>query len=95
MRTEKFERLDRSNRTPSDWLAGWFQVLHLKQTYRKGWLERGLSDRHCESVAEHSFGVAMLALLIGRDVPSLNLEKVLRLAPVSYTHLTLPTTQVV
>ena len=80
MRTEKFERLDRSNRTPSDWLAGWFQVLHLKQTYRKGWLERGLSDRHCESVAEHSFGVAMLALLIGRDVPSLNLEKILRLA---------------
>lgn len=80
MRTEKFNRLERSATSESTWLAGWYQVLHLKQTYRKGWLERGLSEAHCESVAEHTFGVAMLALLLGRNRPELNLEKVLRLA---------------
>ena len=80
MRTEKFQRLEAPSTTDSTWLAGWSQVLHLKQTYRKGWLERGLSEAHCESVAEHSFGVAMLALLLGRNRPELNLEKVLRLA---------------
>lgn len=63
-------------------LAGAFlRALELKQLYRQGWLHRGLPPARCESVAEHSFGVAMLAALIASaHRPDLSLERVLLLA---------------
>jgi putative hydrolases of HD superfamily len=42
------------------------QVAALKLLPRAGWLQRGVSG--AESVAEHTFGVAVLALLIGERV---------------------------
>ena len=60
--------------------TAWFEVLHLKQVFRKGWLERGLPPARCESVAEHSFGNAMLCLLLAQQQPGLNVEKILRMA---------------
>ena len=60
--------------------TAWFQILHLKQVFRKGWLERGIHPARCESVAEHSFGNAMLCLLLAQGREDLNLERVLRLA---------------
>ncbi len=61
-------------------VTAWFEILHLKQVFRKGWLERGLPPARCESVAEHSFGNAMLCLLLAQQQPDLNVEKILRLA---------------
>lgn len=58
----------------------WFEIVHLKQLYRKGWLDRGLDPARCETVAEHSFGNAMLCLLLVSKHPALNAEKVLRMA---------------
>ncbi|HYO58827.1 HD domain-containing protein [Archangium sp.] len=44
-------------------IEAYFELNHLKQLYRQGWLRVGLARERCESVAEHSFGVALLCLL--------------------------------
>jgi len=49
----------------------------LKQTQRAGWVRVGIA--HPESVAAHSYRVAVLALLLGPRL-GLNVEKLLRLA---------------
>ncbi|HCP08678.1 MAG TPA: phosphodiesterase [Candidatus Moranbacteria bacterium] len=51
----------------------YLQINHLKQLYRQGWLERGLSLEKCESVADHCFGVAMLVLMLDSRY-SLNID---------------------
>ncbi len=38
--------------------------LRLKSLYRQGWLQREVPEDKNESVADHSFGIAMLALLL-------------------------------
>lgn len=59
----------------------YFEFTHLKQLYRQGWLLHGIERARCESVAEHSFGVAVLGLLIADAYfPELDPCKVLRLA---------------
>ena len=45
-------------------LASYLRLMRLKRLYRQGWLKRGLPAELCESVAEHSFGTALLALLL-------------------------------
>ena len=50
----------------------------LKLLPRAGWLQRGVAQP--ESVAEHSFGVAALALLVGREYPALDRGRLLALA---------------
>lgn len=45
-------------------IRAYFELNHLKRLYRQGWLKRAISPAHCESVAEHTFGVAMLALFL-------------------------------
>ncbi len=60
-----------------DW---YFSLCHLKHLYRQGWLQRGVSELLCESVAEHTFSVALLAmLLVDCYYPELDPLKVLRL----------------
>jgi putative hydrolase of HD superfamily len=44
-------------------LGALLQAMHLKRLYRQGWLKRGVGEACCESVADHTFGVAILALL--------------------------------
>ncbi len=62
-------------------LAAYFELSHLKQLYRQGWLRRGIPNQRCESVAEHSFSVAVLALWLGQAYyPHLDLNRVLRMA---------------
>jgi putative hydrolase of HD superfamily len=59
----------------------YFEFNHLKQLYRQGWLARGVPAERCESVAEHTFGVALLAwFLADAHMPALDREKVLRMA---------------
>jgi putative hydrolase of HD superfamily len=62
-------------------IEAYFEFNHLKQLYRQGWLQRGVSHARCESVAEHTFGVAVLALLVAdAHFPELDALKVLRMA---------------
>ena len=45
----------------------YLQINHLKNIYRQGWLKARIGIKHknkCESVADHSFGMAILALSI-------------------------------
>lgn len=54
----------------------YFQIMHLKQLYRRGWLRKErVSKMHCESVADHCFGMFILAWLI-MDKFSLELDVV-------------------
>jgi putative hydrolase of HD superfamily len=52
----------------------------LKHLHRQGWLRRGLAPERCESVADHCFSMAVLAMLLADACfPDLDLAKVLRL----------------
>ena len=64
--------------TPHNLLALYTQVATLKLLPRTGWLQRGVPSP--ESVAEHTFGVATLALLIGDTIPGLDRGKLLAIA---------------
>jgi len=62
-------------------IQAYFEFNHLKQLYRQGWLRRGIPDQRCESVAEHTFAVAVLGLLLCDSAfPKLNSQRVLRMA---------------
>lgn len=62
-------------------IEAYFEFNHLKQLFRQGWLQRGIPHARCESVAEHTFGVAVLALFLAdAHFPALDASKVLRLA---------------
>ncbi|MEO6724538.1 MAG: HD family hydrolase [Blastocatellia bacterium] len=58
------------------------ELMRLKAVPRTGWLLRGVRD--VESVADHSFGVAFVAMLLADLAESrgmeLNIEKVMRMA---------------
>ena len=62
-------------------IEAYFEFVQLKQLYRQGWLHNGVSPHNCESVAEHSFCVALLALVL-TDEYSIELDsaKVVRMA---------------
>ncbi|MBN1146901.1 MAG: HD domain-containing protein [Anaerolineales bacterium] len=62
-------------------VQAYFELCQLKQLYRQGWLRRGVPRQRCESVAEHSFGVALLALWLAEAYyPELDGGKLLRMA---------------
>ena len=48
-------------------LDAYVQINQLKQLYRQGWLRRGVPRDRCETVAEHTAGVAWLTLLLAPD----------------------------
>ena len=45
-------------------LRAFVRMMDLKGLYRQGWLKRGVPELRAESVADHSFGTALLALLL-------------------------------
>ena len=63
--------------TMSRWPA---LILELKRVRRQGWLDRGVEPLDVESVADHSWAVAVLAWLLAAEDPALDRDKVLRLA---------------
>jgi putative hydrolase of HD superfamily len=70
-----------AGKEPLPVIAAYFEMAHLKQLYRQGWLRRGVPPERCESVAEHSFGVAMLALWLAPQVgATIDANKALRMA---------------
>ncbi len=53
----------------------------LKRLYRQGWLQNGINENICESVAEHSFSTALTAWMLATEYfPKLDSNKVLQLA---------------
>lgn len=63
-------------------LCAYYQAAELKRLYRQGWLKRGVPEAACESVADHSFGTALLALFLAGRPPyeGLDRDKALRIA---------------
>ena len=69
------------DRRPSPLIEAYFELHHLKQLYRQGWLRAGLSREACESVAEHSFHVALLCLFLADShFPQADATKLVRMA---------------
>jgi putative hydrolases of HD superfamily len=67
--------------TANPFVEAYFEFAQLKQLYRQGWLRRGVPPERCESVAEHTFSMALLAMLIvDAYYPGLDSLKVLRMA---------------
>ena len=57
-----------------------FEFNHLKSLYRQGWLKAGIPKAHCETVAEHSLGVALLALFLAEaQFPELDPVRLVRM----------------
>lgn len=57
----------------------YFEILSLKNLFRQGWLQHGIEEKYCESVADHSFSATMLAWLIAEEhQPELDLSKVIK-----------------
>jgi putative hydrolase of HD superfamily len=62
-------------------IEAYFELNHLKQLFRQGWLRVGLPPARCESVAEHSLFVALLGLFIADGFfPEADASKVVRIA---------------
>jgi len=58
-----------------------YQVFKLKNLFRQGWLKRDIPEKIGESVADHTFGTAMTAWILAKNLKlDLNLEKVLKMA---------------
>lgn len=57
------------------------EFAHLKRLFRQGWLRAGVPEERCESVADHTFGVALLAMLLADRVrPAADAGRAARMA---------------
>ncbi len=66
------------DKTASPVITAYLEFNHLKQLFRQGWLRQEINTEKCESVAEHIFGVAILAVLISHQYDlNIDLKKVL------------------
>lgn len=72
-RNEAIRHLDGQQTLPI--IEVFFEFNHLKSLFRQGWLRVGIPEAHCETVAEHSLGVALLALFLA-DAHFPQLDKV-------------------
>jgi putative hydrolases of HD superfamily len=69
-----------AGRTTLPVIEVFYEFNHLKSLYRQGWLRVGIPKEHCETVAEHSLGVALLALFLAdAHFPQLDKGKLIRM----------------
>ena len=69
-----------SKHSPAPLLEIFFEINHLKQLFRQGWL-RHLAPAQCESVAEHTLATVLMAWMLADALfPELDRERVLMLA---------------
>lgn len=66
----------------TDLLAFFRTIEELKRTPRTGWLDRGIPASETESVADHTLLTALIAWTLAMDDPSLDADRVLKLAVV-------------
>ena len=48
-------------------VEAFYEFNHLKTLFRQGWLRHGIAKEQCETVAEHSLGVTLLALFLADE----------------------------
>lgn len=61
-------------------IALFYEINHLKTLFRQGWLRAGIPKEQCETVAEHTLGVTLLALFLADEYfPELDKAKLLRM----------------
>jgi len=66
---------------PGDDFAFYQSLFQLKNLYRQGWLHSGIDREVCESIADHSFALAMLCLKYEKEYPlALDTEKMIKMA---------------
>ena len=82
MKTKAHNPIDHlSGKGTSRFVELYFAFGHLKQLFRQGWLRAGVPEARCESVAEHSFAVALLALFVAEErFPDLDAGEVVKMA---------------
>ncbi len=62
-------------------LRAYFELNQLKGLYRQGWLRAGLDEAQCETVADHTFAVALLSLWLAQAYfPGLDLGRLVQIA---------------
>ena len=71
----KSNKLDKDINLINSELQAYQTIMKLKNLFRQGWLKRNIPKEACESVADHSFGTAILAILITPE--HLNKSKVI------------------
>ncbi len=68
-------------RRRSPLITAYSDICVLKRLLRQGWLRVGVAEERCESVADHSFGVALLSLFLAhRHFPALDPGRIARIA---------------
>ena len=78
-KNQKLDNLKPDSKHPI--LKLFFDIARLKSLYRQGWLRKGVSEQEAESVAEHSFSVAMLVMVIAEEYfPEMDLNKVMKMS---------------
>jgi len=81
MKAKGLNPIESLQRNDNALIHAYFEFVHLKQLYRQGWLARGILTDRCESVAEHTFGVAVTAMLLAdAHFPTLDKLKILQMA---------------
>ncbi|GAP07296.1 predicted hydrolases of HD superfamily [Anaerolinea thermolimosa] len=62
-------------------LAAYLEMNHLKRLFRQGWLQAGVPREYCESVAEHVFGMTLLAWMVVESglVADVNRDRVMQM----------------
>ncbi|MCK4884217.1 MAG: HD domain-containing protein [Candidatus Diapherotrites archaeon] len=69
-----------NKKTTHDLIEFYFEINHLKQLFRQGWL-RNVPKDQCESVAAHSFGTSLLAMVVGNEYfPEVDTSKAMQMA---------------
>jgi len=63
-------------------ILAYVQFARLKNLYRQGWLQSGVDEELCETVAEHSLGVVLLTVLYGmqKENEGFDLKKAMLMA---------------
>ena len=75
-RAQAFRHLDGKKSLPI--VEVFYEFNQLKALYRQGWLRHGVPKDQCETVAEHSLGVALLALFLADECfPALDKGKLI------------------
>ncbi len=73
---EKLESL--SQDSSSSIISFYNNIYKLKTLFRQGWLRKGIPENKCETVAEHSFAAALIAMMIvSKYKLELDLDKII------------------
>ena len=81
MKTKTAQQIQLSEKCLHPIIQIYYEFANLKHLYRQGWLARDIPTEQCESVAEHTLGVALAAMFLADlSYPDLDPLKIIRMA---------------